>query len=154
MQKLLAIKILYPNHYHRSDSLCFFFMNYSNVVENFSSSLCSDHSPSLLQLFFQLVCASVMIFACQTKVNFISSIWNFANSKILSVMLIWPPAKKIHFLKKLVKKNIQAFFKSGKLFCEFQDFFKSSRPCTNPGWLCNVNLFHSRLKSYLRSDWR
>ena len=49
-------------------------------------------------------------------------------------------SKKIHFLK---KKKTQTFIRSGKLFCKFQDFFKSPRPYTNPGWLFDVNLSHS-----------
>ena len=48
--------------------------------------------------FFQLVCASVMIFACQTKVSVISSTQNLQTQKS-SVMLILPPAKKSLFKK-------------------------------------------------------
>ena len=46
-----------------------------------------------------------------------------------------------------MKKKCQTSFRSGKLFCKFQEFFKSPRPCINLGWLiCDVNLFHSHLK--------
>ena len=159
MQKLLPIKILYPNHHHRSNSLCFSswikLIYYSNEVENFSSSLCSDFSLYPLHFFFQLVCASVMIFACQTKVSVISSTQNLQTQKS-SVMLILPPAKKSLFLKKLItsfEKKCQMSFRSGKLFCKFKEFFKSSRPCMNLGWLiCDVNLFHSHLKILLQ-EW-
>ena len=65
-------------------------------------------------------------------------------------------SKNIHFLKKINnqfwKKKFQTSFRSGKLFCKFQEFFKSSRSYTNPGWLCDVNLFHSLLK-ILPQEW-
>ena len=60
-------------------------------------------------------------------------------------------SKKIHFLKKKKQKK-QTFIRSRKLFCKFQDFFKSPRPYTNPGWLCDVTLFHSCLK-ILPQEW-
>ena len=65
-------------------------------------------------------------------------------------------SKKKSVFEKIInqfwKKKGQTSFRSGKLFCKFQDFFKNSRPYTNPGWLCNVNLFHSCLKT-LPQEW-
>ena len=45
-----------------------------------------------------------MIFACQTKVNVISSIQNLQTEKS-SVMLMWPSAKKFTFWKKKQQKT-------------------------------------------------
>ena len=129
---ITIIRLYIRNHHHRSDSLCFLFMNYSNVVENFSSSLCSDYSLSLLQFFFQLVCASVMIFACQTKVNVISSIQNLQTQKS-SEMLKWPSAKKFTFWKKQQQENrlllrLENCFANFKTFSRVQDLIVIYKP--------------------------
>ena len=121
----MAIKTLYPKPPSQKWFPFFLFMNFSNVVENFSSSLCSDYSLSLLQFFFQLVCASVMIFACQTKVNVISAIQNLQTQKS-SVMLIWPSANKFTFWKKLLtsfeKKNARLLLGLENYFANFKNF--------------------------------
>ena len=86
------------NHHYRSDSL--FFSSWILVMWlRILVQVCVQTIHYLCcNFFFQLVCASVMIFACQTKVNVISAIQNLQTQKS-SVMLIWPSANKFTFWK-------------------------------------------------------